>query len=101
MESVGVSDAMKEPEKIKRVGSDVLEESKERALDARGHDDDDAEPLPRDRFPRAMYENRFQRPMRRLPHLADCGGFWTVLAQCAEVLRTFDLCDGALHPVEM
>jgi hypothetical protein len=101
MESVWVSDAMKEPEKIKRVGSDVLEESKERALDAKDHDEDDAEPLPRDRFPRAMYENRLQRLMKRLPRLAKCGGFWTVPAQCAEVLRTFNLGDGALHPVEM
>ncbi len=96
-----VSRAMMEAAKIKGFDSDVFEEDEERALDAMGRNEYEAEPLPRDRFPRAMYESRIQKPMKRLPHLAKCGGFWTVSAACAEVLRQFDLGDGALYPVEM
>ena len=51
-------------------------------------------PLPRDRFPAEIY---LKQGAKRLPDIELPGGFWTVSAKLADILRQFELGRIALY----
>jgi hypothetical protein len=56
------------------------------------------EPLPPERFPNEFYVDEPGQKIRKLPDLANAGGFWTVSTAVADVLRAFDLGRSSLYP---
>jgi hypothetical protein len=49
------------------------------------------EALPPERFPKEMYVKDPGKKIAKLPDIANAGGYWTVSAAVADVLRTVDL----------
>ena len=78
---------------VKKADADVFLADADRALDAMQRSRV-AVPLPRDRFPAEIY---LKQGAKRLPDIALPGGFWTVSAKLADILRRFELGRTALY----
>jgi hypothetical protein len=75
-EIVWVSRAPKDSTLIKGFASDILIADRKRTIDAMERNEA-GEALPPERFPKEMYRDLGERA-RKLPDLANAGGFWTV-----------------------
>ncbi len=60
-----------------------------------------AEPLPAERYPRAMYGDTPFTNIKKLPDFCNAGAFWTVSGAFADVLRQFNLGQTRLYPVQV
>jgi hypothetical protein len=84
---------------IKGFLSDVFLADEARAIDAMERNRT-GEALPPERFPTEHYVKDPGQKIRKLPDLALAGGFWTVSAGVANVLRAFDLGRSSLYPTK-
>jgi hypothetical protein len=97
-DAVWVSGATTDVALLKPFTSNVEEEDVDRAFEAsRRYDAGD--PLSAEWFPQAIWGTKSARRFKRLPQLFRGGGYCIVSSRCANVLRRFDLGQGALYPV--
>ncbi len=80
--------------------TDIFMDDKETALDAMRRSEEGAS-ISANSFPKQMFGKYRDKHLKKHPDLFKAGGFWTVSAATAEVLRQFDLGDGGLYPVEL
>ncbi|NSX55455.1 imm11 family protein [Parasulfitobacter algicola] len=99
-DTVWVSRAMMDSTLMKGFDHDNYFVDKENALDAMRRNEK-GEPLPADRFPKEMYGEYRDEKVKKQPDIFNAGGFWTVSAECADVLRQFDLGQTSLYPVKI
>lgn len=100
--AVWVSGAMMDDRLLRLpLATDLVEQDGARAIEALNRNDA-GEPLPPDWFPRLICpSDDARRPLGQLPELFPANTFWIVSQRCADVLRRFDLGQGALHPVRV
>ncbi len=99
-DTVWISRAMADSTLIKGFQTDAYEIDKEQALEAmRGSEKGVS--FPKQRFPTEMYAKYPDKKEKKKPDIFMAGGFWTVSAACADVLRQFDLGDGGLYPTKL
>lgn len=96
---VWVSRAPMDSARIKGFTSDLLIADEDRTIDAMRRNQA-GEALPPERSPKAMYVKASGRKIRKLPDLANAGGFWTVSAALADVLRRVELGRTSLYPTK-
>jgi hypothetical protein len=96
---VWVSRAPMDSTLVKGFTSDLLIADRRTAVDAMERSQA-GEALPPERFPREMYVADPGKKIRKLPDLANAGGFWTVSAAVAGTLRTVDLGRTSLYPTK-
>lgn len=97
---VWVSDAPMNPALMKGFIMDVLLADKDNAIDAMRRNQA-GEALPPERFPKEFYVKDPGKKIHKLPDLANAGGFWTVSAAVAEVLRSVNLGRSSLYPTKV
>ncbi len=59
------------------------------------------QPVPEDMCPTKIWGDAGKGYIRRLPNLFNANGYYVVSSKAAEVLRQFELGQGALYPVEI
>ncbi len=96
---VWISRAPMDTTLIKGFTNDLLVADKDSALDAMRRNEI-GEALPPERFPKEFYRDPGER-VGKLPDLANTGGFWTVSAAVAGVLRSVDLGRSSLYPTKV
>ncbi len=58
-------------------------------------------PVLREMCPRVIWGDADQGTVGRLPHLFDANGYYVVSGSAADILRVFNLGEGALYPVQI
>ncbi|WP_166416760.1 imm11 family protein [Cochlodiniinecator piscidefendens] len=58
-------------------------------------------PISKEYFPENHFAEYKDKKYKKLPEIFSAGGFWMVSEACADVLRQFDLGDGALYPTQL
>ena len=86
--AVWVSRAPMDTTRIKGFTSDLLIADRKRTIDAMRRNEA-GEALPPERFPKEIFTDLGEKIAA--PDLAHAGGFWTVSAAVADVLRSVDL----------
>ena len=97
---VWVSWAMMNEASFKSLDADVVLADIDVALDTIKRNDR-GEPLPASSFPVEIYGNEDAVKFSKLPDFFYGNGFWVVSSVAANVLRQFDLGNGALYPVKL
>jgi hypothetical protein len=97
-DTVWVSGAITDVALLKPFASNVEEEDVDRAIEA-SRRCDAGEPLSAEWFPQAIWGTQTARRFKRLPQLFRGGGYCIVSSRRANVLRRFDLGQGALYSV--
>lgn len=96
---VWVSGAMMDPRQMRPLTSDIADRDIHRAVDS-GNRNDAGEALGPDCFPAAIWPSEYAvRSWNAMPDLFFAGSYWVISQACANVLRRFDLGNGALYPV--
>jgi hypothetical protein len=102
-EMVWISTAMRDP-RHERPLTHSFSDSRERlafAILCSGRNSA-GESLGSECFPSAIWPNKYaKRAVKALPDIFFAGSVWAVSARCADVLRQFDLGNGALYPVKV
>ena len=98
--TVWVSRAMTDSTLIKPFISDVLEDDNDATVEAIRRTKRGKAPSV-DFFPKTMWCRYKDKRLQRQPDIFLAGGFWTVSADFADVLRRFDLGRTGLYPVEL
>lgn len=97
---IWISRAMMDSSLTRPFDADIYLSDPDTAVDAIRRNKE-GEPLPAARFPEAMYVSRKHSHQKKQPDIAYVGGFWTVTAECADVLSKFDLGDSNLYPTKL
>ncbi|WP_208351312.1 imm11 family protein [Pseudaestuariivita rosea] len=99
-DTVWVSQAMMDSTLIKPLDADVFLKDQKTTIETLERNDR-GEWMPPDRFPKKIYGKYRDGKVKKLPDICMAGGFWTVSANCAEVLRQFELGRTTLHEVKI
>jgi hypothetical protein len=102
-EMVWISTAMRDPRHMRPFTNDLADNEGTGYLTVDTHDKNDAGyPLSSDAFPTMIWPSIYaKRTLKSLSDIFNGYGYWTVSARCADVLRQFDLGNGALYPVKV
>ena len=95
---VWVSKAIMDDRSVKKVTADITVNDAARAIEA-GRRYAAGQPLSADWFPEEIWADKGSGIRVALPALFYANGYWVVSAECADVLRRFDLGQSALYPV--
>ncbi len=99
--SVWVSGVMTDPRQLRPLTNDLGESDLHATVELIKRNDA-GEPLGPECFPRAIWPaDHAKRSWDVMPDLFYGYGYWVVSSACAEVLRRFDLGNGALYPVKV
>lgn len=99
-EIVWVSRAFMDSSLVKRITSDLFESDTDKAVEAMKGNEKGL-PYPSERFPDELYAKDRGKKLGKQPDIFNGGSYWIVSAACADVLRQFDLGDGALYPTKL
>lgn len=58
-------------------------------------------PLDASKFANEVFRDDSSKPLRKLPHIFNGGGYWIVSSAVAAILREFDLGNGGLFPIKL
>lgn len=97
---IWVSRVFVDSTRIKGFDSDISIENMQLAVDAM-QKSKKGEPLGPERFPKEMYGKYPDKKHRSILGIFMANGFWTVSAECAEVLQNFNLGKTRLYPVKL
>jgi hypothetical protein len=103
-EMVWISTAMQDPRQWRPFTNDLADNGGTgNLLTNTARRNDAGEPFDVDAFPKIIWgaADRGAKSFGKLPDLFYGFGYWTVSARCADVLRQFDLGNGALYPVKV
>lgn len=101
---VWLSTAMKDPSQIRPFTNDLTDNDGTGYLTVDTNKRNNAgEPLGPEAFPKVIWgcAERGAKTFGKLPDLFIGYGYWVVSERCADVLRQFDLGQGALYPVKV
>lgn len=99
-ESVWISNAMIDEEKMLPLRSDISLHNRAQAIEAQRRNNR-GEVLAAEDFPKKVYGTENATWIDTLPDFFSCGGYWAVSGACADILTGFDLGAGGLYPVEI
>ena len=99
-ESVWISNAMMDEERILWLRSDISLHDRDHAIEAQRRNNR-GEVLAVEDLPKEVYGTDNAKRIDTLPDFFSCGGYWAVSGACADILRNFDLGPGGLYPVEI
>jgi len=99
-ETVWVSSAMVDSRLVKPFTSDLFQNDANTAAETTRQNEKGI-PLRADQFPKEIFVMYKGKKYKKLPAIFNASGFWVVSTACADVLRQFDLGEGALYPTKL
>lgn len=99
-ETIWVSRVIDDTRSVKFFTSDLFEDDANKASETTKQNEKGI-PLPADLFPKEIFVMYKGKRYKKLPAIFNASGFWVVSSACADVLRQFDLGDGALYPTKL
>ena len=103
MESLWVSDAMRDPRQLRPFTNDLVDPATGNLSVDTHIRNSTGEALGPEAFPSVIWgaADRGARTFGKLPDLVFGFGYWVVSARCATLVRRFDLGNGGLYPVDL